>query len=138
MAMAFVDEAAAYVKDNGAEKALAEFNIPRSTYYKWKKAFDKEGEKGLMRKHPVAFKHPNKIKEEIIAKVLSLRRDYQLGSWRIKWYLERYHNIQISESSVTRILKNSELKNFRRKLPGGHCIPKDIAKKLRGIMSRLT
>lgn len=42
-------------------KSLAEFHIPRSTYYEWKKAFDKNGEKGLMRKHPVAYNHPDRI-----------------------------------------------------------------------------
>ncbi len=44
--------------------------------------------------------HPNKIKEDVIDKVLMLRKEYQLGSWRIKLYLERYHDIKISESSV--------------------------------------
>jgi transposase len=33
-------------------RALKEFRIPKSTYYKWKKAFDKDGENGLLRKHP--------------------------------------------------------------------------------------
>jgi transposase InsO family protein len=102
-------------KFKSVTKALAEFHIPRSSYYEWKKAFDKDGEKGLMRKHPVAYNHPNKIKEEIIEKVLSLRKEYQLGSWRIKWYLERYHDINISESSVTRILKRFGVEKLQKK-----------------------
>jgi transposase len=83
-----------YVKEwKSVNKTPKLFRIPKSTYYKWKKAFDKDGENGLLRKHPVVYSHPNKIKENIIEKVLSLRKEYQPGSWRIKWYLERYHDI---------------------------------------------
>lgn len=96
-------------------KTLSELNIPKSTYYKWKKAFDKDGEQGLLRKHPVAYNHPNKIKEDIIEKILSLRKEYLLGSWRIKWYLERYHDIHISESSVSRILKRYGVGRLHKK-----------------------
>lgn len=105
-----------HVKEfKSVSKTLAEFNIPRSTYYKWKSAFDKDGEKGLMRKHPVAHNHPNRIKEEVVDKVLSLRKEHQLGSWRIKWYLERYHDMHISESSVTRILKRFGVERLQKK-----------------------
>lgn len=96
-------------------KALREFKIPKSTFYKWKKAFDADGEIGLLRKHPIAYTHPNKIKEEIVDKVLALRKEHQLGSWRIKWYLERYHDIHISESSVTRILKRYGVERLQKK-----------------------
>lgn len=92
-------------KFKSVKEALKVFNIPKSTYYKWNKAFKKEGAAGLIRKSPVAYNHPNKIKQEIVDKVISLRKEFQLGSWRIKWYLERYHDISISESSVSRILK---------------------------------
>src|ERR1700694_3332400 len=73
---------------HSVNKTLKDFKIPKSTYYKWKKAFLKDGELGLLRKHPVAFNRPSKIKEEVIDKILVLRKEYQLGSWRIKWYLE--------------------------------------------------
>lgn len=72
-----------YARRSGSvAKALKEFKVPKATYYKWKKIYDKDGEAGLLKKHPVAYNHPNKIKEEIIEKVLFLRKDYQLGSWR--------------------------------------------------------
>ena len=45
----------AYTKIIGnARKACEDFNIPRSSFYDWKKAFDKEGEAGLLRKKPVS------------------------------------------------------------------------------------
>lgn len=68
-----------------------------------------------MRKHLVAYNHPNKIKEDIIEKVLNLRNDYQLGSWNTKWYLERYHDIHISESSVSRIFKRYGVEKLQKK-----------------------
>ena len=57
------------------------------------------------------------IKEDVVNKVLSLRKEYQLGSWRVKWYLERYHDIHISESSVTRIFKKYGVERLAPKAP---------------------
>lgn len=55
-----------HAKQFGVNKFLKDFKIPKSTYYKWKKAFDKEGPSGLLKKHPVAYSHPNKIKQEVV------------------------------------------------------------------------
>jgi transposase len=105
-----------YARRSGSvAKALKEFKLPKAIYCKWKKILDKDGEDGLLKKHPVANNHPNKIKEDVIEKVLFLRKEYQLGSWRIKWYLERYHDISISESSVTRILKRYGVECLQKK-----------------------
>jgi len=41
----------------------------------------------------------------VIEKILEIRREYQMGAWRIKYYLERYQGIKISESTVSRTLK---------------------------------
>ncbi len=105
-----------YVEEwKSVNKTLKLFKVPKSTYYKWKKAYDANGENGLLRKHPVACNHPNKISEPVIDKILDLRKEHQLGSWRIKWYLERYHDIQISESSVYRILKRYGVERLHKK-----------------------
>jgi len=61
----------------------------KGTYYKWKKIYDQEDVDGLGKKHPVAYNHPNKIKEEVIENVLFSPKQYQLGTWRLKGYLER-------------------------------------------------
>jgi transposase len=104
-----------YARDIGSNiEAIRTFKISRSTFYKWKKAFDKDGPQGLLRKKPIANTHPNKIKPDVVEKVLKLRKEYQLGSWRIKWYLERYHGIVISESSVYRILKKHKVERLHK------------------------
>jgi transposase InsO family protein len=42
----------------------------------------------------------------VIKKILELRTEHQLGALRIRYYLERYYGIQISESMVSRVLKS--------------------------------
>ena len=120
-------------------KACKEFNIHRSAFYKWKKAYEKEGFEGLRRKKPIPHNHPRKISQEVVNKVLDLRRTYQLGSKRITWYLERYHGISISESSVTRTLvrngvnrlpktasrRTVHTKRYAKKVPG-HQVQVDV------------
>jgi len=93
-------------RDGNVTKACKEFNVPRSTFYEWKKSYDQEGEGGLYRKKPVAKNHPRKTPTEVIEKILEIRKEYQFGAIRIRYYLERYHGIQISESTVSRVLKS--------------------------------
>jgi transposase len=42
----------------GVEKACKEFEIPRSTFYRWKQKFEQQGPDGLYRKKPVAQNSP--------------------------------------------------------------------------------
>ncbi len=62
-----------------------EFEIPRSTFYGWKKAFDKEGKAGLARKKPVARSHPRSIAQNVVDQILHLRQISKLGPERITW-----------------------------------------------------
>jgi transposase InsO family protein len=117
-----------------ATKTCKELCIPRSTFYDWKKAYEMEGKKGLLRKKPVAHSHPRKLSESVVDQIVYLRNNYQLGSKRIKYYLERYHNIIISEASVTRTLVKYKInrlpktaskrtlhtKRYHKDVPGHH------------------
>ena len=80
-----------------AREACKDLGIPKSSFYDWKKANEREGKAGLLRHKPIAKSHPRKLKQHVIDKIIYLRNTYQLGSWRMKFYLERYHNIIISE-----------------------------------------
>ncbi len=42
---------------------------------------------------------------EVVEQILNIRKEYQLGPLRIKYYLERYHGIDISESTIYRVLR---------------------------------
>jgi len=70
------------------------FDVPRSSFYRWKRAFEKDRTEGLIRKKPVARSHPHQLAPEVVEKVLHLRRVYHLGPQKITWHLERYHGVK--------------------------------------------
>jgi len=117
---------------HSVKQECEEFGVSRSTFYQWKKKYDLEGEEGLKRKKPIAYHHPNKIHQEVIDKVIELRTTYQLGSIRISWYLERYHEINVSESSVYRILKQNGLNKLPKSASRRTVHTKRYAKKVPG------
>lgn len=94
-------------------KAYRCFDVPKATFYRWKKAYAEEGKAGLVRKPPIAKSHPRQLPPEVVEKILHLRRIYHLGPQRIAWYLERYHGVKTSYSSVYRTL----IRNGMRRLP---------------------
>ena len=77
--------------DRTDAKAYRDFNVPKSTFYGWKRAFEKERKAGLARKKPIAHNHPKSLKQDVVDQILELRQTYKLGPERITWYLERYH-----------------------------------------------
>jgi len=78
------------------------FGIGRETFYRGRRNYNLEGQDGLARKKPIGKKWPNQLADEVVEKILHLRRKYHLGPQRIEWYLERYHGIRVSGSSVYR------------------------------------
>lgn len=110
------------------------FGIGRSSFYRWRKAYRRDGVEGLTNARPIARSHPNRTPAEVVEKVLHLRRKYHLGPIRIVWYLERYHGIQVSDAGVYRILRRNGLnrlprgtrlrkvhtKRYNKQVPGHH------------------
>ena len=121
-----------YSNHLGATKACKEFNVPRSTFYNWKKKYDNEGRSGLYRKKPVAYSHPRKTSPEVVEKILELRTDYQIGALRITYYLDRYHGIKISESTVSRVLRSNGLGRLPKTAPRRALHTKRYAKNVPG------
>ena len=121
-----------FANNFGVTKTCREFNVPLSTFYSWKQKYDSEGRSGLYRKKPIAHSHPRKTSNEVVEKILELRTDYQLGALRIMYYLDRYHGIKISESTVTRVLRAHGLVGCQRQLPGVHFTPNDMSKRYQG------
>ncbi len=113
-------------------KSCREFNVARSTFYRWKQKYDKEGRFGLYRKKPIAYNHPCKTDHEIIDKILEIRQEYQMGALRIKYYLERYHGVQISESTISRTLKTYGVNKLPKTAPKRAIHSKRYAKKVPG------
>jgi transposase InsO family protein len=105
-----------YAQDIGScRKAYEAFGVKKTTFYSWKRKYDSEGEKGLDRPTRSYESYGNRISKEAVDLILKLREEQRLGSWRIKWYMERYHGIFVSESSVYRTLKRNNTARLDRK-----------------------
>jgi hypothetical protein len=74
-------------KIGNARKACRYFGVGRSSFYRWREAYQKHGEAGLKNAKSVPKNPANQTPAEIVGKVLYLRRKYHLGSIRIVWYL---------------------------------------------------
>jgi len=98
-------------------KTCREFDVPRGSFYRWKNAFELEGKKGLRRKKPIAYSHPKKTPQNVIDLILDIRINYQLGPERIGWYLDRYHGIHVSETTVYRTLVNHDMNRLPKSAP---------------------
>ncbi len=64
-------------------KSYRYFEVPKATFYRWKKAYALEGKAGLVRKRPVGRHWPNQLSQEALDKILHLRQKYHLGPQRI-------------------------------------------------------
>jgi len=116
----------------GVTKTCRDFKVPRSTFYRWKKKDNQEGPSGLFRNKPSAHPHPYKTPPEIVEKILELRCEYQIGALRIKYYLERYHGINISEARVSRTWKAHGVGKMPKTAPGRALHTKRYAKTVPG------
>ena len=115
-------------------KTCRYFGIGRASFYRWRKAYSERGEAGLINAPPIPKWHANRTPPEREEKVLYLRRKYHLGPMRIVWYLARYHNIKISDATVSRILRRHGMnrlprgtrmrkvhtKRYQKQVPGHH------------------
>ena len=97
-------------------KTCRYFGVSRSTFYLWRRAYQAQGDVGLIKTKLIPNQMPNQTPPEVVEKVLHLRRTYHLGPIRIVWYLERYHAIRISGAGVYRILRRHGLNRLPRKV----------------------
>ena len=121
-----------YAQDFGARDACETFGITKTTFYNWKNNFNRYGEKGLERKIGDPKTYGNRLDSKVIELILELRKQYKLGTWRIQWYLERYHDINVSESSVYRTLKGHNVKSLDKITTRKAMGPKRYAKETSG------
>ncbi|NQV16644.1 IS481 family transposase [bacterium] len=93
---------------------IKEYDIPRSSFYRWKKLYDEKGKAGLYKKKPIPLSHPKRITPPVVDLIIKLQTEYQLGPERIRLHLERYHGIKISESAAYRTLKKHGLSRLEK------------------------
>ena len=103
-------------KTGNTAKTCRYFGIPRSIFYVWRNAYRQQGNEGLKRKKPIPRSHPNQTPDEIVEKILYLRRKYHLGPMRIMWYMARYHQMRVSDATIYRVLKRHGVNRLPGKL----------------------
>ena len=71
----------------------------------------------MFRESPVAFRHPRRTLPAVVEKILEIRTEHQFGALRFMYYLDRYHGIKISESTVSRVLKAHGMSRLPKTAP---------------------
>jgi transposase InsO family protein len=103
-----------YAKQIGnAAAACRHFGISGESFYKWKRAYERHGERALINSKPCPQNPKLRTPAHIEEKILYLRRTYHLGQQPIAWYLLRYHDIRISPGAVRNVL----VRNGMNRLP---------------------
>jgi transposase InsO family protein len=90
-------------------KTCRYYGISRNLYYKWLRRYEAEGIDGLRDRSRRPLNSPRATHTEVIGKILYLRQNYHFGPMKISMYLARYHDIEISNSGVWRILKRLDM-----------------------------
>lgn len=96
---------------------------------------------------------PNATRAEVVGKIVYLRQHYRFGPDKIAMYLKRYHDVQIPEGEIWRILKRLDMsplpasqryrrhvdrwKRYEKPLPG-HRVQVDVKfiASLKGLRKR--
>jgi transposase InsO family protein len=122
-------------------KTCRYYGVSRPAFYKWRRRYEEEGLDGLKDRSKRPKTSPTATSTEVVGKVIYLRTNYHFGPRKISMYLKRYHDIEISESGVWRILKRLDMnrlpasqrykthdrrwKRYEKPLPG-HQIQVDV------------
>ena len=94
-------------KRSGILKTL---EIPRSTYYKWRKDYDRGGVEALYKSKPAAHRVWNRLNEEERRRVIDIAKCHpELSPRLLAVKITDEEDFSISESTVYRILKEENL-----------------------------
>ena len=85
------------------------YGISRQVFYVWYRRYEAEGPAGLRDRSTRPAHCPHETPAEVVEKIIYLRQNYHFGPAKISMYLKRYHDIEISNSGVWRILKRLDL-----------------------------
>lgn len=117
-------------------KTCRYYGISRKTYYLWWNRYQEYGLDGLKDRSKRPHHSPRATNPQVVEKIVYLRQHYYFGPFKIKMYLERYHEIKISKNSIYRILRKlgmqrlpanqrhrplkERFKRYEKPIPGHH------------------
>lgn len=107
-----------YQKLGSVSQAAKRCGIPRSTLYRWIKRYEEHGNEGL-HDIPQRPKHLAKLKitADLEQLILFIRTHYKFGPQRIYIHLIREYNIELSSSTIWRVLQKHNVKPLKRYKP---------------------
>jgi transposase InsO family protein len=92
------------------KRTLEEFDVPRSSFYRWYRAYTTDGLEGLKPKPSQMRRFWNRIPEKERDRVVKIAIEKpELSPRELAWYITDTEGWFISESSVYRILKSYDL-----------------------------
>jgi transposase InsO family protein len=94
---------------HNVSKTCRYYGISRTMFYKWKQRYEEGGLEGLQDRSRAPLSSPQATHVEVVGKIIYLRQNYHFGPLKISMYLERYHDVVVSQSGVWRILKKAGL-----------------------------
>ncbi len=91
-------------------EVLEDLGIPRSTYYKWRRAYDEDGIMGLEKTKPGAKRIWNRLHDNEVKRVLEIAKLHpELSPRLLAVKITDEEAFSVSESTVYRILKENDL-----------------------------
>ena len=101
-------------QEAGISKAAEVFKTSRNTVRKWLKRYLQYGEEGLKDRSRRPKNIPNRTDEEIVERVIKLRKQTGYGPKRISWLLKK-EGIHLSPHTIRHILDRNKLTRKGRK-----------------------
>jgi transposase len=97
------------LKEDNVSETCKLFGISRTTYYKWKRAYEKQGMMGLETREPKKPQMPNRVDKSLENEILSyVGRNPTDGPKRI-YYELRSEGFDIGESGIYNVLRRHNL-----------------------------
>jgi len=90
------------------KKILSFYHVKRASLYRWLNIFDGTKESLFDETHKPKSDHPNKLKAEIVKKILDLHRRNPDQSFIEIWARMKHDGYEVSASSVLRTLKRND------------------------------
>ena len=96
------------------------WGISRTLFYRWRDRYRQDGLGGLHDGPRGPRHHPFTTPPHIVALILEIRREREYGPLRIRFFLERYHQVYVSAPTIHRILKRHRVPrvSLKRYRPG--------------------
>jgi hypothetical protein len=87
-------------------------------FYRWKRAYERLGEKTLINSKPYPENIEIRVSQPIEDKMFHLRKSHHFAAEKIFWYLARYHAIKGSSGGVQGVLRRAGLNRLHQNMKG--------------------